>query len=1517
VRRPRLLAFIVIAQLGAVVLVDRAAPAAAYALAATAVLAGAWLRRVEWCVLAVALVASAAAFGSVLARAESDRALARGERVVDVRVAGRREVAAGRVLELQLAGAALPRRAELFVPAPAEGAPPLAIDHAARGERWRMRLRFRPPHAAVNPGAVDRVRQLARRGIGAQATLVHRELAVRTGRDAGAELARPLEWARRRALAVLSTRGQGGALVAALALGERSGLADARSAFAALGVSHLLALSGLHLGLVLAAAYAAARLVVRRLPARLARDPRAAALLFALAAAVAYATLAGLGVPLRRALTFAFAAALCLRARRPGAARSALWIAASGLIALEPAASFELGAQLSFAATAALVYARRATGSESAPQRAVLRVLVSGLRVSATALAATAPLLGAHGLGASAMGLGANLVLVPWTAAVLLPGALVAAGAAALGTAEPIVSLAVALADGTLGAVRATARTLPGLAPGPAPAAWAIGLAGALALAALRASRTPARVGWVLALVAALRIPGSGDASVPPQAIALDVGSGDALLLRSGGRAVLVDGGLALAGGIDLGRSRVLPALAALGVDELDVVVATHADADHAGGLAAVLDGLPVRELWLPAGQARDPGFAQLLRIARRGGVAWRSVSSASAARSLGPGLRLEPLWPPPELESGPRNATSLVLLARLGDIRLLLTGDLGRAGERALLASGRPLRADVLKLAHHGSATSTHAAWLDAVRPTVAILSAACARRGLPADAVLERLRRRGISLWWTGRDGAVFVGSRPLAVHALAPARRCGSAAHEAGSALLDESALRLARILGLAQGASDLFLARVGLGQGYAQQLANPRARRAHREWSVRGDRVGGLERAREQGVRLDDLVQQAVLERLRGVDRLRSQQQLLGVHPADLSGQQHRGVAGRVEPECNLLEREARVRAGITQLGGEHEVEAPGAGSTVDGADERRCQVEPGQQRRRDVAQALELLVADPLARGQPLRRGNGALHVHSSAEDRACAREHRATDLGVLGDAAPGCGQRGEHGRVEGVCGPRAIQRHECDMRVLGRELEVDGHVTPPVTGAAHGEGEAPSSPCYAGAMASNALQQELPFHLRGNYAPVCDEVTAFDLSVEGALPPELDGLFLRNGPNPRSGTSPHWFAGDGMLHGVRLEAGRALWYRNRYLRTPSFLDPQREVISEQGIDLGAGGPANTHVIEHAGRILALVEVAHPTEVDAELETVGVHDFDGALQTAMTAHPKHCPRTGELHFFGYGFAPPLLTYHVADAAGRLLRSVEIPVAGATMVHDFAITGGHALFLDLPVVFDSEQAMSGGMPYRWSDDYAARIGVLPRGESGARTRWFEIEPCYVFHPVNAYDDGDRIVLDVARYPELWRERSDRFDTASLHRFELDLGGGRVSETALDDREVEFPRVDERRAGQACRYGYAVGHFATESGTSGSLLKYDFGSGTGREHVFGAGRAGSEGVFVPADPGSGEDEGYVLSFVYDAQQDGSELVVLDAQAFERAPLARVRLPQRVPFGFHGSWIDAHALG
>ena len=204
-----------------------------------------------------------------------------------------------------------------------------------------------------------------------------------------------------------------------------------------------------------------------------------------------------------------------------------------------------------------------------------------------------------------------------------------------------------------------------------------------------------------------------------------------------------------------------------------------------------------------------------------------------------------------------------------------------------------------------------------------------------------------------------------------------------------------------------------------------------------------------------------------------------------------------------------------------------------------------------------------------------------------------------------------------------------------------------------------------------------------PFFRRGNYAPVPDEISADELPVDGAIPTELHGWYLRNGPNPRRPTD-HWFVGDGMIHGVHLEGGRARWYRNRWVRTDSF-DNDFPVYNPDGTRNLRSSVANTHVINHAGRTLALVESSLPYEITTELKTVGAYDFNGRLTDSMTAHPKICPVTGELHFFGYGsLFKPHVTYLRADANGELTINRPVDVPALTMMHDFALTAGHVLF-----------------------------------------------------------------------------------------------------------------------------------------------------------------------------------------------------------------------------------------
>jgi carotenoid cleavage dioxygenase len=442
-----------------------------------------------------------------------------------------------------------------------------------------------------------------------------------------------------------------------------------------------------------------------------------------------------------------------------------------------------------------------------------------------------------------------------------------------------------------------------------------------------------------------------------------------------------------------------------------------------------------------------------------------------------------------------------------------------------------------------------------------------------------------------------------------------------------------------------------------------------------------------------------------------------------------------------------------------------------------------------------------------------------------------------------------------------------------------------------------------------------------PLHLAGHLAPVADEIDAVDLPVEGMLPPELTGRYFRNGPNPLPGDPPgHWFTGHGMVHGIRLRDGHAEWYRNRWVRTKALAGAS--MFRPDGSIDHSVGVANTHVVRHAGTIMALVESSFPHVLTPELDTVGPCDFDGRLTTAMTAHPKTDPVTGELHFFGYGFAPPFLTYHRLSAAGELVTSAEIAVPGPTMMHDFAITDRHAIFLDLPMTF-SLARLATGMPYGWDDGYGARLGVMPLHRPG-EVRWFDVDPAYVFHVGNAHTDGDgRVVLDAARYAPadavvMWDDlghdpaghaaAAAATGAARLHRWALDPASGDVSETLLDDRPVEFPTVDDERVGRAARYRYAV----SDAGGAAGIVKFDAATGALTEHALWADSVAGEAVFVPsAAPDRAEDDGWLLSITTRRDGSASQLLVLDATDVAGAPVAAVTLPRGVPSGFHGSWI------
>jgi len=444
-------------------------------------------------------------------------------------------------------------------------------------------------------------------------------------------------------------------------------------------------------------------------------------------------------------------------------------------------------------------------------------------------------------------------------------------------------------------------------------------------------------------------------------------------------------------------------------------------------------------------------------------------------------------------------------------------------------------------------------------------------------------------------------------------------------------------------------------------------------------------------------------------------------------------------------------------------------------------------------------------------------------------------------------------------------------------------------------------------------------------YLEGNYAPVTEEVTAFDLPVIGELPTELTGRYLRNGPNPLAVADPikhHWFVGDGMVHGVRLREGRAEWYRNRYVGS-SRLSEWRGVPDIPGPNWnGSTGGPNTNVGGFAGTTWAMVEAGGcPVELTYELDTVGRNDFFGTLPGAFTAHPKLDPSSGEMHAMVYALPQWLdhVQYVVVAPDGKVRRTVDIPLGQSTMLHDMALTERYAVVFDFPCRLDIEMAMNGStFPMRWQPGTGCRLGLLPREGSADEIIWVDLPDCYSFHPMNSYDDADgNVVIDLVVYDRM-------FDVHLTGPFEDNLGRlerwtiNPVTRHAgidvVDTTPQEFPRHRGSLTARPYRYGYAAA--VDQHGGQWPTLKYDMHTGQRWSFDHGPGRGAGEPVFVGRQGATAEDDGWLITFVHDVPRGTAELVVMDAQDLERGYVAQVPLPQRVPYGFHGNWVSDRSV-
>jgi carotenoid cleavage dioxygenase len=463
----------------------------------------------------------------------------------------------------------------------------------------------------------------------------------------------------------------------------------------------------------------------------------------------------------------------------------------------------------------------------------------------------------------------------------------------------------------------------------------------------------------------------------------------------------------------------------------------------------------------------------------------------------------------------------------------------------------------------------------------------------------------------------------------------------------------------------------------------------------------------------------------------------------------------------------------------------------------------------------------------------------------------------------------------------------------------------------------------------------------LPFpnhpNLVGGFEPLHTECDNPDLVIEGEVPKELSGAFFRNGPNPQYAPRGdyHLFAGDGMIHGFYIQDGKVS-YKNRYVHTVKWqkereagrslfggMNPLNNDPSVQGMQ--TDGLANTNVVWHGNKLLALEEAHAPFAIDPRtLESLGPHTFDGKLVGPMTAHPKIDPETGEMIFFAYnadGMLSNKMAYHVVDAQGNLVRSETFDAPYASMVHDFMVTKEHILFPIMPLTGSMERAMKGAPAYAWEPEKGVHIGIMPRNGSVEDLRWFQGDPSFMFHPMNAHTDGNIITCEVCEFEEAplfplpdGTPGDPAKATPRLTRWTFDLAGNTDEYKAerLNDIACEFPRLDERRTGLSYRYGYMACDNKPEWSVGGfnGIARYDHQTDGLEVYDVGEGCATNEPVFVPRHENSDEGDGFLLANIYDANRKATHLVILDAQNVAAGPLAKAYLDHRVPFGFHGNW-------
>ena len=455
-------------------------------------------------------------------------------------------------------------------------------------------------------------------------------------------------------------------------------------------------------------------------------------------------------------------------------------------------------------------------------------------------------------------------------------------------------------------------------------------------------------------------------------------------------------------------------------------------------------------------------------------------------------------------------------------------------------------------------------------------------------------------------------------------------------------------------------------------------------------------------------------------------------------------------------------------------------------------------------------------------------------------------------------------------------------------------------------------------------------------YLSGLHHPCGFEASVPDLIIEGDFPKDLAGVFYRNGPDlyfPPRDDNYHWFDGDGMIFAFYIQDGNVSM-RNRWAMTDKLeleIKEGRKLWGTFGnpmtSDMAAIGEvryntANTNIILHGGKLMALMEGAPPVVMDPQtLETLGEHTFNGMIDTTFSAHPKVDPFTGEMFSYGWlingPIAPPEIRYDRISADGILLNSFKFSVPHRSMVHTFITTQNYVIFPILPLDVDGQRAMTGGPVTAWNNDRPSKFAVIPRDGTGDDIKWFEMDPRHMFHEHNAWDEDGKIVAIVAAsdraplFPDTDGNLPDHSDAVlTLRRWEFDLSSGKITETALNDKDVQFPRADDRFMTLNCKQAFANTYMgasdAREHGLD-SVMRMDVTNGYEDIYHYGENFAVGEVVFAPRLSSSDECDGYVMSLVTDKTERETALVIFDAMNISDGPIAKAKLPFRIPNGFH----------